>query len=228
MNPTTRAFTLIELLTVIAIIGILAAIVIPVVGRVRESARDAQCKSNLRQYGVAVALYVTDNKQTYPSGDNPLLTQELAPYLNPNKPGSNAGSPLDECPSRTIFNPNPAEIDRSYGGHPGLFVDANAKTRVRAGVVARPAETILLMDACQRTNGKSHMRMGKLVGNVSENPAKADDLLPDSLNVDVDGSSEAIFRFRHNNDRSNAVRADGSVVSIRKGTLKHRHFALGY
>lgn len=47
------AFTLIELLTVIAIIGILAAILIPVVGAVRESARNAQCVSNLRQIGMA-------------------------------------------------------------------------------------------------------------------------------------------------------------------------------
>jgi len=55
------AFTLIELLTVIAIIGILAAILIPVVGRVRESARASQCTSNLRQIGSAMHLYMTDN-----------------------------------------------------------------------------------------------------------------------------------------------------------------------
>jgi prepilin-type processing-associated H-X9-DG protein/prepilin-type N-terminal cleavage/methylation domain-containing protein len=45
----SRAFTLTELLTVIAIIGVLAAIVIPVVGKIRDSARSAQCSSNLRQ-----------------------------------------------------------------------------------------------------------------------------------------------------------------------------------
>ncbi|MEZ0218082.1 MAG: type II secretion system protein, partial [Rariglobus sp.] len=39
----TRAFTLIELLTVIAIIGVLAAILIPTVGRVRESAKSSTC-----------------------------------------------------------------------------------------------------------------------------------------------------------------------------------------
>ncbi|MDR1282498.1 MAG: DUF1559 domain-containing protein [Opitutaceae bacterium] len=56
------AFTLVELLTVIAIIGILAAIIIPVVGKVRQSAKAATCLSNLRQMGVAIAAYRVDNK----------------------------------------------------------------------------------------------------------------------------------------------------------------------
>ncbi|RRJ97512.1 prepilin-type N-terminal cleavage/methylation domain-containing protein [Opitutaceae bacterium TAV4] len=57
-----RAFTLIELLTVIAIIGILAAIIIPVVGRVRLSAADATCKSNVRQLTTAYLLFMQDYK----------------------------------------------------------------------------------------------------------------------------------------------------------------------
>lgn len=54
------AFTLIELLTVIAIIGILAAIIVPTVGKVRDSARAAQCLSNLRQMGLAARLYAEE------------------------------------------------------------------------------------------------------------------------------------------------------------------------
>lgn len=58
---TAHAFTLIELLTVIAIIGILAAILIPVVGSVRESAKSAQCVSNLREWHQAWSLYALDH-----------------------------------------------------------------------------------------------------------------------------------------------------------------------
>ncbi len=43
-----KAFTLIELLVVIVIVGILAGLLIPVMGRARESARRAQCANNLR------------------------------------------------------------------------------------------------------------------------------------------------------------------------------------
>jgi prepilin-type N-terminal cleavage/methylation domain-containing protein/prepilin-type processing-associated H-X9-DG protein len=67
-RPARPGFTLIELLTVIAIIGILAAIIIPTVGRVRESARAAQCSSNLRQITMALMLYASDHRDVLPSG----------------------------------------------------------------------------------------------------------------------------------------------------------------
>ena len=72
MKPRIRvsphaAFTLVELLAVIAIIGILAAIIIPIVGRVRENARTSQCASNLRGISNALHLYAADNKNQLPA-----------------------------------------------------------------------------------------------------------------------------------------------------------------
>lgn len=61
------AFTLIELLTVIAIIGILAAILIPTVGAVRKRAATANDMSNLRQIGQGIQLHVNDNKGLLPN-----------------------------------------------------------------------------------------------------------------------------------------------------------------
>ncbi len=63
---TRRGFTLIELLVVIAIIAILAAILFPVFARARAKAREAQCKANLKQLGLAFEMYASDYDGFYP------------------------------------------------------------------------------------------------------------------------------------------------------------------
>jgi prepilin-type N-terminal cleavage/methylation domain-containing protein/prepilin-type processing-associated H-X9-DG protein len=71
-----KAFTLIELLIVIAIIAILAAILFPVFARARENARRSSCQSNLRQLGLGFQQYVQDYDDRLPgsaqSGDSNL------------------------------------------------------------------------------------------------------------------------------------------------------------
>jgi prepilin-type N-terminal cleavage/methylation domain-containing protein len=134
----SQAFTLIELLTVIAIIGILAAILIPVVGQVREQARSSVCQSNLRQIGVGVALFSLDNDERTPpntAGGNLPTFGTLVGGGNPNDASSVrtlgylVGRPQGYgrtnyletwevlfCPSQTLYaQPQPGEIVTRVG-----------------------------------------------------------------------------------------------------------------
>jgi len=74
------AFTLIELLVVTAVIGILASLLLPVLGRAKEAARSTACMSNLHQIGIALQLYVQDNNNRLPvMRDKSLTTTNTLP-----------------------------------------------------------------------------------------------------------------------------------------------------
>ena len=63
-------FTLTELLVVLGIVAVLTGILIPVIGKVRESARNTDCLSNLREIGKISLLYLADNRNMIvPAGD---------------------------------------------------------------------------------------------------------------------------------------------------------------
>ncbi|EIP99087.1 prepilin-type N-terminal cleavage/methylation domain-containing protein [Opitutaceae bacterium TAV1] len=130
-SGNAAAFTLIELLTVIVIIGILCAIIIPTTVKVRQNARTVQCLSNLRQIGIAAMTYSGENKdmlllrgaQAGTDGYNPNFpwpeghpertktwNQKLAPYMG-----------MDQKSARSRFNcpeanPKPTtEHETTYG-----------------------------------------------------------------------------------------------------------------
>jgi prepilin-type N-terminal cleavage/methylation domain-containing protein len=99
-GPKSRAaFTLIELLAVIAIIGVLATLTMVATSRVRASAQNTRCTSNLRHIGIALQLYLNEHANLYPgplytvqghvfSGDADgttgtiTLARRLSPYMS--------------------------------------------------------------------------------------------------------------------------------------------------
>ncbi len=100
-------FTIIELLTVIAIIGILGALLFPVAGRARRRGEEARCLSNLKQFGLAIANYKQDFREQMP----PWLSTLYRKYM-PNK--DIYLCPLDGNPTGTSYSEWRSEMTEKY------------------------------------------------------------------------------------------------------------------
>jgi prepilin-type N-terminal cleavage/methylation domain-containing protein len=84
MNRGERGFTLIELLVVVAIIALLMAILVPVLGKAKKQAQATTCLSGLKQIGVAAHLYAQDNDWSVPrgsTGSSAIWFMQFLPYV---------------------------------------------------------------------------------------------------------------------------------------------------
>ncbi|MBN2711909.1 MAG: substrate-binding domain-containing protein [Planctomycetes bacterium] len=97
-----RAFTIVELLVVVAIITALAAMLLPALQKVMAVTRLTACSSNLKQIGLGLLLYAEDNNYSLPSpsGDGThRWTSITLPYINVDAPSINALPKSIMCPS---------------------------------------------------------------------------------------------------------------------------------
>lgn len=183
--PRSAAFTLIELLTVIAIIGILAGILIPVVGRVRTSARTAVCLSNLRQVHTGIMGYVTDNRGYFPDiniRDNVRNRwvqwwQAVNTYMGAQVQDGFPAYQTQQCPEVTrLADQLLARSDRTllpnYGMNSRLGRAGGANNTVPLGVrvaieqVLTPSRTILAGDSSinvAATSANAHLEPATVV-----------------------------------------------------------------
>jgi prepilin-type N-terminal cleavage/methylation domain-containing protein/prepilin-type processing-associated H-X9-DG protein len=226
------AFTLIELLTVIAIIGILAAIIIPMVGRVRDSAKSSRCISNLRQITLASSLYANENRgrlpNSYDQSKSVLGGQywptALSSYVSARP---EAKKELFYCPSNAIeVSPAIAHYRSSYAVHPALMAQ-NPPIGFSVGpftlqLVQRPSQVILVADGTQHaTQGYSDLITTPSVA-VYGTTQPLTTAVPVSPAWDTDAGTNNL-RFRHS-DKLNAGMVDGSVKVFRKNGLAFANF----
>lgn len=141
-DPRRPAFTLVELLTVVAIVGVLAAILIPVVGKVRNKANETTCASNLRQLHMAIITMSNENNGVLPpaqttvdDGNNQFWVNAVLDYVD--YPDSERFKAEFSCPSWEgntagthwylgyAYNENPAYLGDSSG------IRNNAQSKAR-------------------------------------------------------------------------------------------------
>ena len=239
---TKRGFTLIELLVVIAIIAILLAILLPAMRKIKEMGREQVCKSNLRNIGVAVHLYLDDYDRTLPDTGNSNEFLWFEPdgvtYLKPGSSDSYWGlwykdylkeTEIFGCPSLQRV---PEGLIYSYSNYPDpskLIQHAafglNHHTRARG----RNTNTIYRLDEFIFCTDHSEPRPGCGTGDGFHN-----DDIPGAMNLtdyrkSLAGSRWFSYRqiFRHNirrhedertGGRANVLWLDGHVRSIEETT----------
>ena len=80
-----QGFTLIDLLVVVVVLGVLASLLLPSLGRAKERARSTQCLQNLHQLGGAVMLYAKEHERRLPAAErqptNPVLRTNTLPRI---------------------------------------------------------------------------------------------------------------------------------------------------
>jgi prepilin-type processing-associated H-X9-DG protein/prepilin-type N-terminal cleavage/methylation domain-containing protein len=226
------AFTLIELLVVIAVIAILAALLLPAISQSKKRAQQIQCANNVRQLGLTLQLYVTENNAAYPFTHS--WSGRLAVYIRSNQQTTNnSQKSLWLCPAAprpSTWPTNDYYFSYGYnaygittnnsldsfglGGHggPGNFVTKGTAAfivdapSVKESEIVSPTEMMAIGDGFQ----------GDLGSGIYISDGSLYLLRSDTLNgvFSVQGAVDSKKRsFARHQGKANVVFCDGHVES---------------
>jgi prepilin-type N-terminal cleavage/methylation domain-containing protein/prepilin-type processing-associated H-X9-DG protein len=201
-------FTLIELLVVITVIGLLVGLSVPAIGKALQKANDAKSTANLRQIGIGLNGYATENDNLYPlaggtipykpdplEGDSLAWSQQLEDYLGKDK---------------KVYK-NPKVRNRDYGyylGSKAAQAESGGFGQVNKLRIPQPSKHILGGECLYR--------------NFDLNDADPDDYSQHPSFAEVDGSVQA--------QKTQVLFADGHVETLdrfKKDEITTRYTGVG-
>jgi prepilin-type N-terminal cleavage/methylation domain-containing protein/prepilin-type processing-associated H-X9-DG protein len=165
-----KGFTLVEIIVVVAIISILAALMLPVIGRVMDKARMSKCVAQLRTIGQGLSMYSGERDMRFPGlgmGGSARWIHQIAPYIGFKADKTYGGvpcftgaydEPLFKCPmvGRWILpsGKDPQLFYGRYGLNRLLYDDSANQSQDSAMIgysrmiVQRPAQTVMVSESC--------------------------------------------------------------------------------
>jgi prepilin-type N-terminal cleavage/methylation domain-containing protein/prepilin-type processing-associated H-X9-DG protein len=160
-----EAFTLVELMVVMAIIGLLAALLLPALARAKDKARSTQCLGNLRQLTLCSHLYAGDNDDLLPPNDS-----VVTPDGTPN--GQTIASGVSWCSDHPQTDTNTVNLKR------GVLFDYNRSV----AIYHCPADTATLQTITGQPLTQLRQRSYNLSQSVNGYSAYLDNY-PDAANL---------------------------------------------
>jgi len=246
MTKPTRAFTLVELLVVVAIIALLLAILLPALGKARQLASSTTCLSRMHGVSRAVNAYAAEYRGLLPAAfggpvNDPLPSGRLGDgryytdYIEDTmQVAKDQESDFYMCPDSTL-EPGPNQKKLSYSANDQVMVMLNVeKYRKKIDSIIRPSEVVAAGDAAQNsaagTSGPTFSGDPMRLENIKDENTAGEPVYTDpALNVDGVPSNGFLPRFRHVDDQiGNFAYVDGHAASSDFGKLLRRNFATNY